>query len=191
MKKNIKKFCIILGVCLFVTAISLLALWIWNVNTSKDRCEKQVETISDLIPPLQSAFPEERVDNTMSVLSLNGTDFIGVLEFPQFNSKLPVGNTWGDTFKHPCRFNGSIYNRTIQIGATTQKGQLDFYREISVGDSAIFVDMEGNLYSYTISNLRYEKHINQSTLQKEDSDLVIFAKNIYSFEYLIIYCKAN
>lgn len=191
MKKNIKKFSIILGICLFVSSISLLSLWIWNVNTSKERSENYVETLLSLLPPPQSTFPEERADNTMPTFSLSGTDFVGVLEFPQFNSKLPVGNDWGKTFKYPCRFSGSVYNRTIQIGLTTQKGQLDFYREISVGDSVFFLDMEGNMFQYTITNLRYEKHANQSTLQKEDSDLVIFVKNIYAFEYLIVYCKAK
>jgi sortase (surface protein transpeptidase) len=190
MKKNIKKFSIILGICLFVSAISLLSLWIWNVNTSKKRSENYVETILSLIPPPQSTFPEERADNTMPTFSLSGTDFVGVLEFPQFNSKLPVGNDWGKTFKYPCRFSGSVYDRTIQIGATTQKGQYDFYREMTVGDSVFFTDMEGNRFAYEVTDIRYEKHADQAALLRHDADLTLFIKNMYAFEYIIIFCDA-
>ena len=36
----------------------------------------------------------------------------------------------------------------------------------------------------------YEKHANKTELQSETSDLTLFIKNIYAFEYLIIYCNA-
>ncbi|MBQ4121720.1 MAG: hypothetical protein IJD35_06885 [Clostridia bacterium] len=76
----------------------------------------------------------------------------------------------------------------MQIGATTQKGQYDFYRELSVGDTVIYTDMEGNRYTFTITSLRYEKHADQAALQHEDAPLKLFVKNIYSFEYLIVFC---
>ena len=77
----------------------------------------------------------------------------------------------------------------MQIGCTSQKGQYDFYRDISVGDSVFFTDMEGNRFSYTVSDIRYEKNAEQSTLQKNDADLTLFIKNVYAFEYIVIYCN--
>ena len=126
----------------------------------------------------------------MSVLSIDGTDFIGIIEMPRYESALPVGADWGHLTKYPCRFNGSIYDGTMQIGATSQKGQYDFYRDISVGDQVYFTDMEGNRYTLTVTDLRYEKHADQSTLQKRESALALFIKNVYAFEYLIVYCNA-
>ena len=70
----------------------------------------------------------------------------------------------------------------------SQKGQYDFYRDISVGDSAFFTDMEGNRFSYTVTDIRYEKNAAQSTLQCKDTSLTLFVKNVYAFEYVIIYC---
>ena len=124
----------------------------------------------------------------MSVLSVDGTDFVGIVEFPHYESALPVCADWGGISKFPCRFSGSIYNGTMQIGATTQKGQYDFYRELSVGDTVSYIDVEGNRYTFTITSLRYEKHADQAALQHEDAPLKLFVKNIYSFEYLIIFC---
>ena len=78
----------------------------------------------------------------------------------------------------------------MQIGATTQKGQYDFYRELSVGDQVIYTDVEGNRYTFSITSLRYEKHADQAALQREEAPLTLFVKNIYSFEYLIVSCNA-
>ena len=76
----------------------------------------------------------------------------------------------------------------MQIGGTSQKGQYDFYRDISVWDSVFFTDMEGNRFSYTVTDIRYEKNADQSTLQRKDASLTLFVKNVYAFEYILIYC---
>jgi sortase A len=184
----IRKICIIVGVCLLVGAIVMLSLWRWNINHSEKQARYYVKTLQELIPETQNAVPEERRDNTMSVLSVDGTDFVGIVELPRFKSTLPVCADWGKTFKYPCRFSGSIYDGTMQVGATTQKGQYDFYRELSMGDTVIYTDAEGNRYTFSITSLVYEKHIDQDVLQQKDAALTLFIKNIYSFEYLIVFC---
>ena len=192
MKKEqafaIQKICIIMGVCLLVGAIVILALWRWNITNSEKQAPYYINTLRELLPEPRNAVPEERRDNTMSVLSVDGTDFVGIIEIPRYESTLPVCADWGKTSKYPCRFSGSIYNGTMQIGATTQKGQYDFYRELSMGDTVIYTDMEGNRYTFTITSLRYAKHADQAALQHEEAPLTLFIKNIYSFEYLIVFC---
>ena len=185
---TIQKIFILVGVCLLVGAIVVLAFWRWNMNNSEKQAQFYVDTLRELIPKPQNAVPEERRDNTMSVLSVDGTDFVGILEIPGYESALPVCADWGKTFKYPCRFSGSIYDGTMQIGATTQKGQYHFYRELSVGDTIIYTDVEGNRYTFAITSLRYEKHADQAALQQGDAPLTLFIKNIYSFEYLIVFC---
>ena len=191
MKKSftIRKICILVGICLLVGAIVIFALWRWNINNSEKQAQYYVNKLQSLIPKPQNAVPEERRDNTMAVLSVDGTDFVGIVELPHYKSVLPVCADWGEISKYPCHFSGSIYNGTMQIGATTQKGQYDFYRELSVGDSLIYTDVEGNRYTFTITSLRYEKHADQAALQREDAPLTLFVKNIYSFEYLIVSCN--
>ena len=188
-KSFISKICVLAGISLLVIGILALLFWQWNINSSIQKSETYVETLRTLIPEPQGAIPEERRDNSMSVLSIDGADFVGIIEMPRYDSALPVGADWGHLTKYPCRFNGSIYDGTMQIGATSQKGQYDFYREISVGDTVIFTDAEGNRYTYAVTNLRYEKHADQSALNREESALTLFIKNVYDFEYLIISCN--
>ena len=184
----IRKTLIVIGVCLLVAATVLLLAWQWHIRISEKNASAYVNMIRDLIPEPQGAVPEERRDNTMSTLSIDGTDFVGILEMPRCGSALPVCADWGKPSKYPCHFSGSVYERTMQIGGTTQKGQYDFYREISVGDSVFFTDMEGNRYTYTVTNIHYAKNADQAALGREDADLKLFIKNVYAFEYVIVFC---
>ena len=193
MKKSliIQRICILVGASLLVGAVVILALWRWNISSSEKQAQYYVSTLRALIPEPQNAVPEERRDNTMSVLSVDGIDFVGLVELPRYESILPVCADWGKTSKYPCRFSGSIYDGTMQIGATTQRGQYDFYRELSVGDAVSYIDAEGNRYTFTITSLRYAKHVDQAALQQKEAPLTLFIKNIYSFEYLIVFCDLS
>ena len=185
-----RRICVMAGACLLVAAAAVLIGWQWGIRASQQQMENCVHTIRALLPEVQGAVPEERTDNTMPVLSLNETNFIGILEMPRYASALPVCADWGQVSRYPCCLSGSIYDGSMQIGGTSQKGQYDFYREISVGDSLFFTDMTGNRYAYTVADLRYEKHADQAALQRRESALTLFVKNVYGFEYLVICCDA-
>ena len=190
MKKRIDRFCLLIGICLLVISVIAMFSWQWGIRRAQQEAANYVQTIRTLIPEPQGVSLEERRDNTMSVLAIEGKNFAGILEMPKFGSSLPVCADWGEVSKYPCRLSGSVYDRTIQIGATSQKGQYDFYREIFVGDPVFFTDMEGNRFSYEVTEIHYEKHADQTALQREDAALILFVKNIYSFEYIIIFCDS-
>lgn len=179
-----------IGICLLAVGILVLVFWQWNIDVSVRKSESYVHTLGELIPHPQSAVLEQRKDNTMPTLAVDGTDFVGIVEMPGYGSALPVGAGWGRITRYPCRFGGSVYDGTMQIGTTTQKGQYDFYREISVGDTVLFTDVEGNRYTYVITGLRYVQHADQTALNSKESALTLFVKNVYDFEYLIISCDA-
>ena len=185
---TIQKICILIGICLLVGAIVTLTLWRWNIHNSEKQVQHYVDILQALIPEPQDAVPEARRDNTMSVLSVDEIDFVGLVALPDYESVLPVCADWGKPSRYPCRLSGSIYDGTMQIGATTQKGQYDFYRELSVGDTVHYIDTEGNRYTFTITSLCSEKHVDQAALQQKEAALTLFVKNIYSFDYLIVFC---
>jgi sortase A len=186
-KRNLfQNICLLSGIGMMAAALVTLLFWQWNIHASAKAAGEYVHTLRTLIPEPQGAVPEQRQDNTMAVLSLNGTDFVGILEMPKFGSSLPVGADWGSSSRYPCRFSGSVYDRSIRIGATSQPGQYDFFREISVGDSLFFTDMTGNRYSYTVTDIRYTKHADP---ESREADLTLFIRNVYAFEYIQIYCS--
>lgn len=188
-KPVISKICVLSGAFLLIVGVLILICWQWNINASIQKSGIYVKTLINLIPEPQDAALEERRDNTMPVLSIDGTDFVGILEMPRYELALPVGADWGSITKYPCQHDGSIYDCTMKIGATSQKGQYDFYREISVGDTVIFTDVEGNRYTYTVTNLKYESRADQTALNRADAALTLFVKNVYDFDYLIVSCN--
>lgn len=189
-KPILHRILILAGSILLVSAITILVLFQWNIHASRQQSLDCVQALRALIPSPQSAVLEERRDNAMPVLSLEGTDFMGILEFPLYDSVLPVSADWGNPLRYPHRLSGSIYDSSLQIGGTSQAGQYDFYRQVSVGDSLFFTDMEGNRYTLEVTNLRYEKHADQAALQRYDAPLTLFIKNIYAFDYLIVFCNS-
>lgn len=185
---TVRRICVLAGIGLMVAAAAVLIYWQWSIRVAERQAEAYVHTLRTLLPEPQGAVPEPRRDNAMPVLSLEGTDFVGILELPRHGSALPVCADWGQPSQYPCRFSGSVYDGSIQIGGTSQKGQYDFYREISVGDQLYFTDMEGNRYAYAVTDLRYEKHADQSALGRKGAALTLFVKNVYAFEYIVIFC---
>ena len=188
-KSGFRKICLCTGIGFMAAAVIILLVWQWNIRTSQQRAADCVQTLRTIMPESQGAALEARRDNTMAVFSLDGTDFAGILEIPRYALELPVCADWGKISKYPCCLDGSIYDGTLQIGATTQTGQFDFYRQLSAGDAVFFTDMEGNRYGFTITDLRYEKHADQVSLRQKDTALTLFIKNIYAFEYLILFCN--
>ena len=183
-----RRICLLAGIGLMISAAVLFFSWQRGIRISEQQAKDYVETLWALIPEPQGAVPEERNNNDMAALSIDGTDFVGILEMPLYGSALPVCADWGQSSKYPCCFQGSIYDRSLQVGATSQKGQYDFYRQISVGDSLYFTDMTGNRYAYTVKDIHYAKHADQDTLLREDTALTLFIKNLYAFEYVIVFC---
>lgn len=188
MKKN--PF-IIVGVWALIITTVVLAAWQWNIHTATQKAQEYVAKMRSFMPESQSAVLEQRSDNTMPVLSMAGTDFVGILEVPSANCTLPVSADWGQSSQFPCRFAGSLYDGSLQLGSTTQAGQFDFYRQLSVGDSLFFTDMTGNRYGYAITDICYRQHADSETLGSKDADLTIFIKNIYGFDYIILFCDAQ
>lgn len=188
MKNKLYAICLWVGIGMLALAGAVLLFWQINIHSAAKKAEGYVSVLRTRMPAPQGAVPEARQNNAMPVLSVDGVDFVGILEMPRFGSILPVAGGWGKTSQYPCRYVGSVYDRTLQIGATTQAGQYDFYREISVGDGVYFTDMEGNRYTYQVTDIRYEQHADNTALSKKDADLTLFVKNIYAMEYIVIFC---
>lgn len=184
-----RRLCFLAGIVFLVVACATMLLWQWGIHNSLKQSAAYVNTLRTLMPEPQSAFPDVQSNPEMPVLALDGQDFVGILEIPRYNSALPVSGTWGNTRRFPCRLGGSVYDGSLQIGGTSQRGQYDFYREVSVGDSVFFTDAGGNRYSYTVTDIRYAKHADQAALQREDAALTLFIKNVYAFEYIIVFCN--
>ena len=190
-KIRLNNLCIVAGCGLIIGALVLLVFWYASAAVYETRCEEYVDTLNEILPDTQNAAPEKRLNNTMPILAAKEKDFVALLEFPAFGSTLPVCNDWGKPNAYPCRFTGSVYNNTLVIGSSDRKGQMDYVKELSVGDSLYITDMTGNRYTYQISDILISKDVDRDTLCSSDAQLTIFVKHSMNFEYTILRCDVK
>ncbi len=185
-----RKLVLATGCALVVCSLVLLAWRQISVCYAAKKSDGYVEILNEILPESRFAVLEQKSDNAMPVLSVNGTDIVGLVEFPERGRTLPVRAEWSSRLFLPSRYTGSVYDGSLVVGATTQKGQMDFYCEIEVGDVVWFTDMTGDRYAYEVADILYRKHADNETLTADGAEFVLFAKNVYAFEYIVIRCTS-
>lgn len=191
MKQKSAKFsrvCFVLGTVLILFSMVWLFVWQYSNNRNIRQMQEYVSTLYERIPEPQAGIIEPRNNNTMPSLNIGKENFVAILEFPAHEVAFPVGSSWSNHRKYPCLYEGSVYDGSLVIGTSNQKGQMDFVKEISVGNMIYVIDMTGNRFSYEVADIQYCTHANNDTLHRYEDDLTIFVKNIYAFEYIILHC---
>lgn len=162
-----------------------------QIQKYSDALSEYVHTLEGLIPEEHSAVIEPRVNNTMTSLSVNENNFVAILSLPSNDATFPVGVSWESIDAYPCLYSGSVYDGSLVIGTTSQRGQFDFVKDVSVGNKVYLTDMTGNRFSYEVADIQYSDHADNQTLASDPHDLTIFVKNVYAFEYIIIRCSSQ
>lgn len=91
-------------------------------------------------------------DMDMPEIKLDGYDFIGILEIPAIDLRLPVLSSWSDDLSKvaPCRYYGSVYLNNIVIASHNSRAQFGSIKKLNVGDDALFYDNSGNVFEYKL-----------------------------------------
>lgn len=185
--------CVLLGVALLLGAVVMLGTQGTSTNHGARDTQMILEKAQALIPQPVSRVPQERGNNTMAAIQIDGINVVGILEAPQYGRTLPVASTWdtGLVSSMPCRFAGSIYDQTLIIGAVDGEGQLSFAAQMEVGDTILLTDMEGGRYTYRVAAIHHAKHATLEKLQSGDYAMTLFVKDSKTSEYLLIRCQSG
>ena len=143
----------------------------------------------ELMPDRVDLYPEERSKDYMPAMEIEGLNIAGIIDLPDQGYKAVFRSTWDADHARalPCRYTGSVYNRTLVIGAYGGEGQFDFAHRLEAGQTLYVTDMEGGRYRYAIERIEHAKRINEKKLTSGDWDLTVFVKQT-SGEYLLIRC---
>jgi sortase A len=116
----------------------------------------------------------------MPVKMIKGKKYIGILEMPTLNLMLPVLSEWSypNLKLAPCRYTGSAYESNMVIAAHNYLTHFGRLKELNIGDTIIFKDMDGNRFVYEV----YETEILQPTdidkMKDGGYDLTLFTCTI-------------
>lgn len=164
---------IALGLALLFGALGLTAYNLYDARRAEESAAHAAAQLEAVLPVSSSAsglqtpqtgsfaqeemIPDYLLDPTraMPVARVDGVGYIGVLRIPAISLELPVIEDW-DTARlklAPCRYVGSVYQDGFVIAGHNYKRHFGALKELCEGDSVTFTDMDGNVFSYVVSQV--------------------------------------
>lgn len=88
----------------------------------------------------------------MPTVTYEGQKYIGLLEIPALDLKLPIISQWSypRLKKAPCRYVGSPYKNNLVIAAHNYDAHFGRLKDLNPGAAVIFTDVDGNVFNYRV-----------------------------------------
>ncbi|MDO5545364.1 MAG: sortase [Eubacteriales bacterium] len=115
-------------------------------------------------------------DMEMPVETINGIDYIGVLQIPALELELPIISQWSypNLKTAPCRYSGSAYLNDLIICAHNYASHFGNLKNLREGDLATFTDMDGNVFTYRLVEQEILLPAAVEEMESGDWDLTLF-----------------
>lgn len=192
MKKRKIPLFSVLGTCLILAGVILLLVFQIRMDKGAQYSQKILSSMEQLLPEKTPGVPG-MPDANMPVLSIEGTDYVAMLEVPSFGIALPVADQWNSSRLSRCahRFSGSAYDNSLVIGGADDSRQLGFCDQIEHGARITVTDMTGAQFTYAVSDIDRAKHAEAQWLMNAQCDLTLFCRDLHSMEYIAVRCKLS
>ena len=125
---------------------------------------------SDATPSPTSLDPE------MPVVTLDGYEYVGYVEIPALELKLPVMSDWNYNrlMLAPCRQFGSSRTDDLVIAAHNYESHFGHLKDLSAGDTVTFTDMEGIVNTYCVEKIETLNPNEVDAVQNSSYALVLY-----------------
>lgn len=192
-RRKSKKMCrkgtvlIALGVLLLVGALALILYNRWDsdraaaaseqiakklegdIDAAKESEEEAADTLgTETDPVTQSPYL------SMPTATVDGYDYIGMLDIPSVGIHLPVMHDWDmDRLKiSACRYSGSYYEDDLVICGHNYAKTFSPIRWVAIGAEVTFTNVDGTVIRYQVSNIETVQPtaVAQMVLNDKNSD---------------------
>ena len=115
-------------------------------------------------------------DMEMPTATVDGNEYIGVLEVPSLGLSLPVMSEWSYPGLRiaPCRYSGSAYSGGFTIAAHNYSTHFGPVRNLSAGAEVVFTDVEGNRFVYRVQSVEILEPTDIEEMLSDEWDLTLF-----------------
>lgn len=198
-----KKTGIVFVVIGAVLILSALLLSFYNQNED-ERAGQEAQTILNDVrtaitqreskePPseaTESTEPEETEPAELSVVMIDGYEYIGCLSIPDLALELPVMADWDyDRLKlAPCRQFGSTVTDDMVIAAHNYKRHFGSLGQLELGASITFTDMDGHAISYLVEKSATIDPKAVDAVQNSGYDLVLYTCTYSGSNRVTLFC---
>ena len=175
------------GAVLILSALLLLLYNRYEDAHAGQEAESLLENVEAVIEtkrikvPVTSKRPDAApsttpLDPQMPVVMLDGYEYVGYVEIPILGLKLPVMSEWDYTRLKvaPCRQFGSSRTDDLVIAAHNYESHFGRLKDLSVGDTVTFTDMEGIVNTYCVEKIETLNPNEVDAVQNSGYDLVLY-----------------
>lgn len=186
---------IVLGVVLTASA---LLLFLYNRRENEqagERAESILQELETQLPEVTpgltegEAIPEESAD--MKVVDIDGYGYIGYLEIPDLELRLPVMDQWD--YKRlkiaPCRQFGAVATNDLVIAAHNYDRHFGRLKTLQGGEGVSFTDMEGLITSYVVEKVETLNPTAVDEVQNSGYDLVLYTCTLGGKTRVTVFCS--
>lgn len=200
------RFWRVLGYTLLALALCLTVYNVTQANQAGESAREAVTALEELVAVPETVPAQQETEPTLPVETLpdyvrnpekemptqniNGYDYIGVLSIPALELELPVMSTWDYTRLRiaPCRYTGSVYQGNMTLCAHNYASHFGKLKELRLGDSITFTDVEGTVFSYTVRELETLSPTAVEEMTEGDWDLTLFTCTIGGATRVTVRC---
>lgn len=184
---KISKYLILLGLILITLS---LTLYIKNkydeFNTGKNSSE-----ILNIIEDKINDNNDNNDNDSSLVVNISGNDYIGVIDIPSINIKLPImSKTDYDKLAiSPCRYYGSIITNDLVICAHDYDNQFGKIVSLKEDDIIIITDISGNNYIYKVVLTEELKPTEVTSMIESSFDLTLYTCTYGALKRITVRCN--
>lgn len=191
MRRKRTIFFLTVGVLCIAAALSLTAYNIWDEQRAGETVAESVTLVEENIQvqpqEQQLVVPEPKPD--MDSIFVDGYDYVGVLEIPSVNLKLPVLKDWSESLLRmaPCLYEGTLYDGMIVAGHN-YRSHFGPITRLSIGDVVRFTDVDGNVWTYTVTATEIIDGSDVEAMESGNWDLTLFTCTLGGRERFTVRC---
>ena len=136
-----------------------MVLYLHNVREDREAGERAQQVMEQMKPSptpiaLVAVSPTPKPPKTtMPVVHIDGNDYIGYVAIPTLEIELPVMSDWSYEKLNvaPCRHAGATFSEDLVIAAHNYDKHFGGLKNLQIGDSVTFTDMDGDVFSYQVA----------------------------------------
>ena len=176
-KNNIGRVFIIVGVILILVSIIIIT---YNSYLELNAGIKSSNIIGTMKEKIDNSLEIVKLNNKenkeMSVINIDGYDYIGTIMIPTLNLELPVMSDYDNEKLNiaPCRYYGSVYTDDLIICAHSYKTHFRYLSNLNQGDNIIFTDVNGENYIYEVLEMEVLNPNEVSEMINNEFDLTLY-----------------
>ena len=128
---------------------------------------------------------------SMPTMAIDGFDYCGVVTIPKLGLDLPVMDSYEYDWlrRAPCRWMGSAYTDDMIIVAHNYTSHFGTLKNLTVGDSVVFTDADGNEFHYEVCAMEELGTYDVEEAMAGDWDLTLITCTIGGATRVTVRCE--